>query len=105
MERKNKHVGPLIGQLIYFERIDAAPPERRRILARVALNMAGESAQYPTLLADVFNGMGWDEYQAALGLMALRANMQLHWPPAYLSRLRMWAGEPKPIDPDQADAL
>lgn len=91
MEQKPKEIGPLIGQLIYFERIEAAPPPRRRILSRVALNMSGEGADYPILLADVFNGMGWDEYQAALGLMALRANLQLQWSPAYLSRLRKWA--------------
>ena len=91
MENKTKEIGPLIGQLVYFERIEAATPTNRRMLARVALNMAGEAEKYPILLADVFNGMGWDEYQAALGLMAIRANVQLYWTPAYLHRLRTWA--------------
>ena len=98
MEHRNKEPISIIGQLIYFERIEAASQKNRRILARVALNMSGEADKYPALLADVFNGMGWDEYQAALGLMALRANMQLHWTPPCLGRLRMWAGECGEVD-------
>ncbi len=86
-----KFVGPFVSQFIFYERIEAAAPETRRAMARVALNVSGEGADFPILLSDAISGLGWDQFQTVLGLLALRPHFQLQWNEIQLARLRKWA--------------
>jgi hypothetical protein len=87
----SKFAGPFIGQLIFLEKIEVAPHDARRALARVALNASGEGAQYPILLSEAMSISGWDEYQVFLGMLTLYAHTQLQWTELHLARLRQWA--------------
>jgi hypothetical protein len=86
-----KFAGPFVGQFIYFEQIQAAPPAARRALARAALNVSGESEAHPILLSEIVDGLSWDEYQVFVGMLMLYAHTQLRWNDLHLEMLRRWA--------------
>jgi hypothetical protein len=78
------------GQLIFFTLLEKHDGDRR-LMARIALNMAGFGSDYPVALDSMLRELPWEHMQATIQFIALQMNCRIVWSDAKLARLVEWA--------------
>ncbi len=87
----DKNTEPLyFGQLIFFSLIETHPGDRR-LMARIALNLADLGQDYPVRLDTMLRELSWEHMQATIQFIALQMSCRIVWSDAKLARLTEWA--------------
>ncbi|MGK5024224.1 hypothetical protein [Janthinobacterium sp. RB2R34] len=84
-----RHQASPTGQAIFFEIVEAAG-SNRPALALVALSMANADENRPLVLSNVLNSLHWDQYQAMLSMLSLKAHAPIIWTDEQMSALELW---------------
>jgi S-methylmethionine-dependent homocysteine/selenocysteine methylase len=81
-----------MGQAIFFEIIEASE-DNRSTLALIALGMANADNGRPLILSQVLNCLHWNQYQAMLSMLSLKAHAPIIWTPDQMELLKLWVEE------------
>lgn len=77
-------------QIISFDYVQSAG-EKRPLMARIGLNVAGFTEEYPVLLGEMLSALSHPGLHATVALLNLSPHVPIHWSDRMLECLKHWA--------------